>query len=90
MTDSKQKVNPILIGPANAIAATGLPWRWCRDTASELGVPFVGARRKRAIRADAFVAALEGSSRNGGTANGASAVDPAEKIRALLGKKRRS
>ncbi len=90
----RASVLPLIIGPANAEAATGFPWRWCRDTAVALGVPRLGHNKKGGIRADLFVAALE--------KNGVAAVDVVEKTtttpsitpadpvayaRALLGKK---
>jgi hypothetical protein len=53
------KVLPVLLGPKNTEAATGFSYRWVRDTATRLGVPFVGSGRKRAVRADLFLAALE-------------------------------
>ncbi len=54
----RASVLPLIIGPANAEAATGFPWRWCSDTAAALGVPRVGYNKKRGIR-DLFLAALE-------------------------------
>lgn len=86
------KVAPIIIGPANALAATGFPWRWCRDTAAALGVPFVGAGRKRGIRADLFVAALETRQDVTGEREPEALIasDPAAAVRRMLGKTRRS
>ena len=104
MKDQPNKIKclPLLIGPANAEAVTGFNWRWCRDSAASLGVPFVGRGRKRAIRADVFITALEQS----GTVTPAvkrdierdaplslpSVVpaDPAAAVRRLLGKKLRA
>lgn len=51
-------VAPLFIGTENAEAVIGRDWRWCRDTATELGVPFVRIRRKLLIPADRFVEAL--------------------------------
>jgi hypothetical protein len=86
-------VRPILIAPGNALAATGLSWRWCRDFAAAHGVRFVGAGRKRALVASEFLAALEQSAqicadRTEGDA--APIADPAAAIRASLGKRRRA
>jgi len=93
---AKVKPLPIIIGPANAEACTGFPWRWCRDQAVALGLPFVGAGKKRGIRADVFVEAMEksGSYTDGTDTNGVAAAPPtftpadtAAHVRALLGKK---
>lgn len=85
---------PLLIGPANAEAVTGFPWRWCRDTAAALGLGFVGHGRKRALRADAFIAALERQPiTQDVTASAPPApptiapADPAAHVRSLLGKR---
>ncbi len=85
MTDNEQKVKalPIIIGPKNAEAATGFAYRWCRDTAARLGVPFVGAGRKRGIRADLFLAALE-REQHTEPAETVAQADPAETVRAIL------
>jgi hypothetical protein len=104
MTDPSKKVKalPLLIGPANAEAVTGFNWRWCRDSAASLGVPFVGRGRKRAIRADLFVEALEQSGavttnvtrdaqRDAPVALPSIVpTDPAAAVRRLLGKKLRA
>lgn len=88
------KAVPVLIGPKNCEAATGFPWRWVRDTSARLGVPFVGAGQKRAVRADLFVAALERSEplpandEQSDLPALAHAADPAAAVRALLKKKR--
>lgn len=80
-------VMPITIGPGNALAATGFPWRWVRDQAEALGVPFVGCARKRGVRADLFLAALE---QQGAKPSTPEPVDHAEQLRARLGKRRRT
>lgn len=49
---------PLFIGPANAVAVTGAPWRWCRDAARALGVALVGHGRKQLIPAVEFMSAL--------------------------------
>lgn len=98
MKDNEQKIKPaprtglglvralpLIIGPLNAEAVTGFPYRWCRDTAARLGVPFVGAGRKRGIRADLFLAALERQPEEGPANNTESVVvDPAEEVRERL------
>jgi hypothetical protein len=80
---------PIVIGPANCLAATGWPWRWIRDTAPRLGVPLLVVGRKQGVRADLLLAALE---RAGATATSAEQpmahADPAEAIRRSLGLRR--
>jgi len=86
MARSAVHVLPVVIGPGNALAATGWPWRHVRDHAEALGVPFVGAGRKRGVRADLFLAALE---RQGAQPATPDAVDQAEQLRARLGKRRR-
>ena len=87
------KAVAVLIGPKNCEATTGFPWRWVRDTSARLGVPFVGAGQKRAVRADLFVAALEqrpidpANDEHGENA-ALDPQDPAAAVRAMLGKKR--
>lgn len=79
------KVLPVLLGPKNTEAATGFSYRWVRDTATRLGVPFVGAGRKRAYRADLFLAALESEQVDVESTTAAPAPDdPAEAVRAIL------
>ena len=51
-------VVPIIIGPANAEASTGFPWRWCRDFWAARGRRFVGHGRKQGIPAAEFLDAL--------------------------------
>lgn len=83
---------PLLIGPKNAEAVTGFSWRWCRDAARRLAVPFVCHGRKRAIRADLFLAALESErdSAAGATEHEQLAPhDVSSRIRSMLGKTRR-
>lgn len=81
---------PLLLGPANTEAATGFSYRWVRDTASRLGVPFVGAGRKRAVRADLFLEALERQVVPIAELSDfpVEASDPAATVRALLGKRK--
>lgn len=80
--EGKADVRPVLIGPRNCEAATGLPWRWCRDTAQRLGVRLVTAGRKQAIPAEAFLAALEAANE---TSEPEVEVDAAEQVRRLVG-----
>jgi hypothetical protein len=79
-------VAALVIGPRNAEAAVGFPWRWCRDTALELGVPFVGHGRKRGIMAADFIAALrrESATPRDPQAPEATLPDPAAEVRRLL------
>jgi hypothetical protein len=79
----KVKPLPILIGPANAEAVTGTPWRHVRDHARELGVPLLKAGRKYVVRADAYVAALE-REQNAVPVDITTPADPAEQVRELL------
>lgn len=81
-SDRKADVRPLLLGPKNCEAATGLPWRWCRDTAQRLGVRLVTAGRKQAIPADQFLAALEAANE---TSEPVAEVDAAEQVRRLVG-----
>lgn len=80
--EGKVPVRPVLLGPKNCEAATGLPWRWCRDTAQRLGVRLVTAGRKQAIPADQFLAALEAANE---TSEPAAEIDAAEQVRRLVG-----
>ncbi len=84
-------VAPFVVGPKNAEAATGWPWRWVRDTARALGVPIIGHGRKLGVRADLFLAALDRVDPCQVAPDGALDVaDPAETVRRALGKRRRS
>lgn len=85
-------VIPLLLGPANCESAVGFSWRFVRDHAPVLGVPIIGTGRKRCVRADLFVAALERS----GAADLPSLakvepepVDAAEAVRRAIGVSRR-
>jgi hypothetical protein len=78
-------VAPLFIGPANAIAVTGCPWRWVRDRAVELGVPILGTKKKGVINAAAFVAALECGSAAPNHDLEAPPSDAAEQLRRRLG-----
>jgi hypothetical protein len=47
------------LGPKNAEAVVGHPWRWCRDHARAWGVPVLTVDRKTCIPTEPFFAALE-------------------------------
>lgn len=80
-------VAPLLVGPGNALLVCGAPWRWVRDAASSLGVPFVEHGRKRLIPAAALLDAL---SRSKATDTPANDADPADAVRAMLALRRGS
>lgn len=84
-SSAQRNVAPLLIGPANAEAAMGAPWRWVRRRAAELGVPVIGSGRKTFVRAADFIAALE----RGSAPDTNAPADPAEQVRAALGRARR-
>ena len=50
---------PIAISSKNAESAVGVPWRWLRDHAAELGVTIIKIGGKSMIKADDLLAALE-------------------------------
>lgn len=76
---------PLLVGPANCEAMTGMPWRHIRDHAEELGLTFVSVGNKRAIVAADLLVALAGrASREAAPAE----VDELEAMRRRLGKQR--
>lgn len=82
---SSTDVPVLLIGPANALHVVGAPWRWCRNTARELGVQLVGTRRRQLIPAGEFLAALRARPE----ADKPEPIDPAEQVRRALGRRRR-
>ncbi len=49
---------PVLIGPGNAVEATGVPWHWWRRHAAELGVRVIAIGSKRVIIASELVEAI--------------------------------
>lgn len=49
------QVAPLIVGPANALAATGFNWRWVRDFWVARGRAFVGSGKKRGIVAAALL-----------------------------------
>ncbi len=83
------KILPMLLGPANAAAATGASWRWVRDTAALLGVRFVGAGRKRFVPAAEFLAALARDAEPSNDPAVGTPEDPAVVVRRALGLQRR-
>jgi hypothetical protein len=83
------KALPILIGPKNAEAVTGTPWRHVRDHAALMGVRLLRIGRKYVVRADEYLAALDRAAANASKdAPGTCATapsDPAAAVRDLLG-----
>lgn len=67
----------LLLGPGNSMAAIGASWRWVRDTAKRLGVPFLKVGRKQFVEANAFIAALDAWAHRGVV----SEPDPEEAMR---------
>lgn len=76
-------VAPVLLGPRNCEAATGLPWRHVRDHARELGIDLVRVGRKLAVPASAFLRALQVA--NDSVAEQQTPTDPAAALRERLG-----
>lgn len=99
MTDQTPKrkqplqVTPIIVGPGNALEATGFPWRWCRDFWESRGRAFVGAGRKRGIPAQQLLEELELAGADSALPTLADAapepVDAAEAVRRAIGVSRR-
>lgn len=80
------QVAPLIIGPANAAAATGFPWRWCRDFWQARGRKFVGHGRKQGIPAAAFLEELaDHDSSEPGLPESLSAEQAADIVRRSLG-----
>ncbi len=78
---------PLTVGPRNCEAATGVPWRWLREHAAELGVAIVRVDGKSVIVASELLAALErypgrhatnAGSGDGGMGTGVTALPPAD------------
>lgn len=89
---TRAAVIPLLLGPANCESAVGLPWRAVRDHAPLLGVPIIGTGRKRCVRADLFIEALE---RRGADLPSVAKVEPepvdaAEAVRRAIGVSKRA
>lgn len=87
------QVVPLVIGPGNALAATGWPWRWCRDFWEARGRAFVGAGRKRGIPAAALLEELARVGADQTLPSVADAIEPldaAAAVRAAIGVVRRS
>jgi len=82
----------IYLGPLNAEAVTGLPWRRVRDHARELGVPMVRLGKALLVPADALVAALGERMAHADSptvaASEAPPLDPAAAVRERLGVRR--
>lgn len=75
---------PILITPRNSLAACGLPWRFVREHAAALGVTTIQLGRKRVMRADHLLAALERQHEQ------PTPADPVDAIRQSIGMERYS
>ena len=86
MTD----VRPLSVGPLNAESMTGLPWRWIRDHAEELGVEVIRVDGKFLILAATLLAALEKRARPAILEPERSDADELAELRARLGKQRRA
>jgi hypothetical protein len=87
LTDNEQKIKPaaLLLGPRNAEAVCGLPWRHVRVHARLMGVPVLIIGRKAAVPAAKFLEALE-RRQAAAPANSEelAPVDPAEQVREML------
>lgn len=86
---------PLILGPKNTELVTGWPYRWVIEKAILLGVPVIGIGKKRGVRADLFVAALERNQEVQPEKEPEQrpldvVADPAALVRASLGKKLRS
>jgi hypothetical protein len=88
------QVVPLIIGPANAVAATGFSWRWVRDLWEARGRAFVGAGRKRGIPAAALLDELTRVGADPALPSVATAepepLDAAAAVRAAIGVSKRS
>lgn len=80
-------MSPVLLGPGNCVAATGLSWRHLRDNAPALGVPLLRVGRKQCVRADQLLAALDRAAQATSAASPTYA-DAAAAIRQSLGLRR--
>lgn len=93
MASKRQAVQvvPIIIGPGNALAATGFAWRWCRDFWASRGRRFVGHGRKRGIVAAELLAelALSGKSVRELMKDPVTPEEAAEIVRRAIGVSRR-
>lgn len=87
-SDAHALIGATYLGPANATALTGLPWRRVRDIAIQLGVRRVRCGRAQLVPLDEFRRALE-RARAAEEACG-SEPDPAETVRSALGVRRRA
>lgn len=85
-SDAHALIGATYLGPANATALTGLPWRRVRDIAIQLGVRRVRCGRAQLVPLDEFRRALE---RARAVEDAGSEADPAATVRASLGVRRR-
>lgn len=76
-------VVPLLLGPKNCELMTGLPWRFVRDHARELGIAPLKVGKKLCVPADAFMRALQGVTVV--ESDAVELADPAAALRARLG-----
>lgn len=79
---------PLTISAKNCEAATGLPWRWIREKAADLGVDVITIDGKSLILAEPLLAALRGLAPIRDEDAGVAPADPAEAVRAALGRVR--
>jgi hypothetical protein len=84
------RVAAIYLGPHNAEAVIGLPWRRVRDHARELGVPMVRVGKALLVPADLFAAAAQarGTTAPAPADAAQTELDPATAIRERLGVRR--
>lgn len=74
---------PLLLGPKNCEAATGLPWRFVRDHARQLGIEPIRVGKKLCVPVAAFLGALRPA--NGDYADEQVPADAAAQLRERLG-----
>lgn len=83
-------VRPLLVGPANCVAALGVSWRWLRDHAPALGLTIIGVDGKRFLDAEEAKAAIAraGRAELPSPSLEAEPTDELAVLRAQLGKRR--
>jgi hypothetical protein len=80
---------PVLVGPSNAEAVVGVPWRRVREAAARAGLRPVRVGVAGCFRVAELVAALECESAPLQSSE-PEPTDAAEQVRKALGKKRRA
>lgn len=80
---------PVLVGPSNAEAVVGVPWRRVREAAARAGLRPIRVGVAGCFRVSELLAALECEPAPLRSSEPEPA-DPAEQVRKALGKKRRS